>query len=49
MLFQSYFEYSIIVADNHFRKATSHFKNITLITPKSKAKKRKKVNSVLVP
>jgi hypothetical protein len=49
MLLQSYFEYSIIVADNHFRKATSHFENITLIIPKSKAGRRKKVDGVLVP
>jgi hypothetical protein len=49
MLLQSYFEHSIIVADNHFRKATSHFENITLITPKSKAGRRKKVDGVLVP
>jgi hypothetical protein len=49
MLLQSYFEYSTIVVDNHFRKATSHFENITFITPKSKAGRRKKVDSVLIP
>jgi hypothetical protein len=49
MLLQSYFEHSIIVVDNHFHKATSHFKNITLITLKLKAGRRKKVDNVLVP
>jgi hypothetical protein len=48
MLLQSYFEHSTIVANNYFRKATSHFKNITLITFKSKAERRKKVDNVLV-
>jgi hypothetical protein len=49
MLLQSYFEHSIIVVDNHFCITTSHFENIILITPKSKAGRRKKVDSVLVP
>jgi hypothetical protein len=48
MLFQSYFEHLTIVANNYFCKATSHFKNIILITLKSKAKRRKKVDNVLV-
>jgi hypothetical protein len=49
MLFQLYFEYSTIIADNHFHKATSHFENIILIILKSKTRRRKKVNNVLVP
>jgi hypothetical protein len=38
-----------IIGDNYFRKASSFFKRITLITPKSRAGRRKKVNGVLVP
>jgi hypothetical protein len=49
IILQSQFEHSTIVADNHFRKATSHFENIMFITLKSKAGRRKKVDGVLVP
>jgi hypothetical protein len=49
ILLQSYFEYSTIIADNYFRKATLHFENIILITLKSKVRRRKKVDGVLVP
>jgi hypothetical protein len=48
MLFQLYFEYSTIIANNYFCKATLYFENITFFTFKSKAR-RKKVDSVLVP
>jgi hypothetical protein len=48
ILFQSYFEHLTIIADNHFCKATSHFENITLITSKSKARRKKKIDSILV-
>jgi hypothetical protein len=49
MIFQLYFEYSTIIANNYFCKANSHFENITFITSKSKAGRRKKVDNVLVP
>lgn len=38
-----------IVGDHHFRAVSTQLKKITLITPKSRAGRRKKVNGMLVP
>jgi hypothetical protein len=46
---ESSFPRTTMIGDNHFRMAASAFITITLITPVSRAGRRKKVDGVMVP